>query len=1098
MVAVSNRRVYDRPTKGQGTLNGVVSSALLATLVVAVPPQAEPVVRTVRALSMSGTDSALMAGITDHPDEARELLRRLLREAAADTRSDRPPALDAAQRVAHAFAAAWHDSSLLRRVTLVRTWSAADRRRWAIADSVWTDGRDALARVGVDGAMPRFRESLRLYRTLSDSGGIGVALLAIGTAFYYAGEADSAGRYLEQALRLAEATGNPRTAANAMVALGSVVHQGGDPSRAGEWYTQALSRYRRIGDQRGMAAVHNNLGVLAEELGDTERAREAYTSALTLSRAHENRSAAAHNLLNLGNLAAREGNYDAAAAQYDEALSIYRQLDEPYHAADALRNLGLLDVRRGDYRSALQRLSHALETYERTGYTTDAIATRRSLALVHAAVGELDAALRQLGDAEATAKAHAASQHLVADLVLARGDLALQLNALSDAGDAYAGALRLYRVAGNSLGEADALEGRGVLMLLREDLSAALDACEVALRAKEMAVDPHAAARTRLLAAFAAGQLGDTAAARTWLEEALTVFHRFDDPVAQGATLAALGDLAATTGDPLRAESHYERGLRLIEHSTAPHVAWRLHAGLGSALETRGALPEAAEELRRAIAEIERVSAAVRLEERRAAYLADKWNVYTELALLERARGRHGAAFEVSERMRARQLLDLLGRGRITPPPPAGELAQREQRLRRRIDELTGRLTSEPSGDSRTLRSPDFDAVDRASLLSMLAGAQREYAALLLALRERSPDYATVVSGDAVRADDVRSALAPDEALLEYLLGDSGSVLFVATRDGIEALDLAVDRHTIARLVDLTRGTLTRAASLEGSAPWRAPLRRLYRLLVAPAEEAGLLEGKRRLVVAPHAELHYLPFAALIASNGPDAFLIERFELNYVPSASVWLGLRQRVTSPPTDRVLALAPRVSPLPGSGAEAEVIARLYGERADVVTGRSATEDILASTVARYAVVHIASSGILNKHNPLFSFVELNAGDGEDGRLEVHEVFGLDLDARLVVLSACQTALGSGALADAPAGDDWVGLVRAFLIAGASSVVGTLWAVDDRATARVVERFYQQYSSGVAPAAALARAQRASLRDSETAHPFYWAAFVTVGAP
>jgi CHAT domain-containing protein len=145
-----------------------------------------------------------------------------------------------------------------------------------------------------------------------------------------------------------------------------------------------------------------------------------------------------------------------------------------------------------------------------------------------------------------------------------------------------------------------------------------------------------------------------------------------------------------------------------------------------------------------------------------------------------------------------------------------------------------------------------------------------------------------------------------------------------------------------------------------------------------------------------------------------------------------------------------------------------------------------------------VHIASNGILNKHNPLFSFVELSADDENDGRLEVHEVFGLDLNARVVVLSACQTALGSGTRADVPEGDDWVGLARAFLFAGASNVVATLWPVEDRATAQLVERFHVAYASGVSPAAALARAQRAALHDTRTDHPFFWSAFVAVGDP
>jgi CHAT domain-containing protein len=125
-----------------------------------------------------------------------------------------------------------------------------------------------------------------------------------------------------------------------------------------------------------------------------------------------------------------------------------------------------------------------------------------------------------------------------------------------------------------------------------------------------------------------------------------------------------------------------------------------------------------------------------------------------------------------------------------------------------------------------------------------------------------------------------------------------------------------------------------------------------------------------------------------------------------------------------------------------------------------------------------------------------VELAPGEGQDGRLEVHEVFGLHLSADLVVLSACQTGLASGALADVPPGDDWVGLTRAFLHAGARRVVATLWPVDDWATAALMERFYEGYVGGAEPAQALAAAQRVLIAQPATAHPFYWAGFVAVG--
>ena len=248
-------------------------------------------------------------------------------------------------------------------------------------------------------------------------------------------------------------------------------------------------------------------------------------------------------------------------------------------------------------------------------------------------------------------------------------------------------------------------------------------------------------------------------------------------------------------------------------------------------------------------------------------------------------------------------------------------------------------------------------------------------------------------------------------------------------------------------------------------------------------------------MIAPHVELHYLPFAALVRSGLPEQPLIERHIVEYVPSASVWLRLRRRVTPVSSNTVLAFAPRAMALPGSAAEVRAIGRIKGEQARVLVGADATERAFRTLAPARGIVHLATYGVLNKHNPLFSYVELGAGGGEDGRLEVHEVLGLTLNARLLVLSACQTGLAAGTLADVPAGDDWVGFTQAFLFSGASNVLATLWPVQDIATAQFMERFYTELAAGRPEAEALAEAQRAALRESNTAHPFYWAGFALV---
>jgi CHAT domain-containing protein len=191
-----------------------------------------------------------------------------------------------------------------------------------------------------------------------------------------------------------------------------------------------------------------------------------------------------------------------------------------------------------------------------------------------------------------------------------------------------------------------------------------------------------------------------------------------------------------------------------------------------------------------------------------------------------------------------------------------------------------------------------------------------------------------------------------------------------------------------------------------------------------------------------------------------------------------------------------VAPLDSRLPGALAEVNRIARIHGPAATVMAGAGATEQRFRDLAGDYGLVHIASFGVLNRHNPMFSFVELARAGNDDGRLETHEVFTLRLAADLVILSACQTGLAAGARVDVPNGDDWVGLVRAFLFAGADRVLGSLWAVDDGGTAVFMTRLHEQLAAGVAPSAAVAAVQRRMIREPGMTDPYLWAAFAVSG--
>ncbi len=962
----------------------------------------------------SGPSDSLRFTAMRLPESALVLETRARPFAVRDAISDALARgeLDAARRIAAAYAVAWRDSFLVREVERFAAWPLERRAAKVWADSARRAGIAAYGRDGATAAIRIWRRALGRITPIDDTAGVAGLLGNIGAGLLAESRVDSAVTYLDRARLLASGVGDIRVEANAVGALAGVSEDRGDLAAAQAGYVRALALRERIGDTRGAAADHNNLGLLAQTGGDLDEAHRQFEAALALNR--------------LAGLASVDGDFALAVRLYRDALATWRAREQWADAAAALHGLGQVELRRGDYPAARASLGEALAIYDRTGPLADALAVRRDLAGALAAAGELQGALDELRHAQRLADSARASPGVRAGIALTRADLAARLNTPAEAERLYA---------------------------------------------------------------------RDTTAARRELAQAAADLERLGDPVATAAALGQRAGLEAAAGLPAAAESLYRAALERLRGRTAPDVSWHLHSGLGLARRAQGDAEEAARELRLAIAEVERPSRSLTLAERRSAFLADKWEVYAQLALTERGRSRPGAAFEASERLRAREMLELLARGRVAAPADtAADLVAREQDLRRRIAELTRELEDVTASDDAVRGSSGRPAPQAGR--EALDRAQEAYTDLLLEIGERAPQHASLVSREAPRWQDVGRRLAPEQAFIEYLVSDSGSLAFVVTRDTAAVVDLGAGRRDLARLVAFARGTLEPGGSLRTDSLWRGPLRQLHEYLIAPIEEAGLLAGKTRLVLVPHAELHYLPFAALVDRAGAGRFLMEHYEVTVTPSAAVWLALGDRGASRAGSGVLALAPRPDVLPGSRREVAAVGGLVGADARVLTAGGATEDAFRREAPRRRIVHLATYGVLNKHNPLFSFVELAPGGGQDGRLEVHEVFGLHLTADLVVLSACETGVGSGALADVPAGDDWVGLVRAFLHAGAAHVVATLWRVDDWATEALMERFYESLATGAEPARALALAQRALVGAPATAHPRYWAGFVAVG--
>ena len=720
------------------------------------------------------------------------------------------------------------------------------------------------------------------------------------------------------------------------------------------------------------------------------------------------------------------------------------------------------------------------------------VGTRVDLSQVFAAMGNLDRADGALRAADLSARRGGLSAATEGRLRLARGDLALEFNRLRSAREFYESGLAILRDANDSSGEAAALVALGELSLIEEDYPRARSLLTSAAGRQQSSGESRSAALTSLLAAKAARAMGDTAEARRGVAGAVDTLRAVGDRAAHAWALCESGAHHLATGEPGAAEAAFRSGLARLARSPAAGVSVCLYDGLGRTLQARGATRAAIEELQRGIGEIEMAAMGVAAIGRRSDFLSDKWKLYSDLALAQRAIGEDSSAFQTSERLRARQTLSL-----VTDDSPSTMpmLHPRLASLRRRIATLLDVSTANETAVA--LRGRDELSGMPGDRHAVLTRAEAEYSELLDSLEAAGASNSRPRTTPAMPGwREIAARLPADAAMVEYLVTDSTVLAFVIVANRLSVVDLPVTGAELATEVAFVRGTLTPKAASNPGLPWEAPLRRLRGQLVTPLERAGLLTGKSRLLIVPHRELHYLPFAALLELGPSRHFLIQRYEIGMVASGAVWLRIRARPASSNTGNVLALAPRPRDLPGSRAEVRAIGTLYGADAMVAIGDRATRELLVSAAPGRSVVHLASRGVLNRHNPRFSYIALAPGDASDGRLAVHDVARLSIDARLVVLSACQTGLGSGRLVDVPPGDDWVGLVQAFQSAGARSVLATLWPVEDQATAGLMKRFYVALKAGDSESGALAAAQRGAIASGNVRAPFYWAGFVLNG--
>ncbi|NEP87818.1 MAG: CHAT domain-containing protein [Okeania sp. SIO2C2] len=883
------------------------------------------------------------------------------------------------------------------------------------------------------GAVPKWEEALLLFRKTGNLSREATTLNNIGSVYDSLGEKQIALNFYQQALPLRRQVGDRGGEATTLNNIGFVYNSLGEKQIALKFYQQALPIYQQVGDRFGKAITLNNIGIVYDSLGEKQTALNFYQQALILRQQVGDRFGKAGSLNNIGLVYDSLGEKQTALNFYQQALPIYQQLGYRRGEATVLNNIGLVYDSLGEKQTALNFYQQALPIYQQVGDRGGEATTLNNIGLVYDSLGEKQTAL-----------------------------------------NFYQQALPIYQQVGYRRGEATTLNNIGLIY----------------------------------------DSLGEKQTALNFYNQSLTLDQQVGDQSGQAITLYNIARLKRGEGKLTESLATIEKSLEIIEN-----------------LRTKVASPEL-----------------------RASYFAtvqDRYEFNIDLLMQlhqqQPNQGYDGKAFHASERSRARTLIELLNEASVNirqgiDPQLATAETELQQQLNtietQRIQLLSGEYTPEQKANIEKTRDKLID----------------EYDKLRAKIRTASPNYAAITQPQPLTLKEVQQqVLDNDTLLLQYSLGKKSSYLWAVTKDSIHSYQLPTEAEIKNAAIELMV-RITSSRERNNIAKVDSAADALTEIILKPVADKF---NKKRLLIVADRFLQEIPFSALSIPNTDgesDGYqpLIVNHEIVNLPSATTIANIRNstksrklapkkvaiiadpvfspedgRVISAKSDRSSVISGKINTastsenrsralpleaqqldraardvgikwdrLPATRTEAEAIMALLpeSERTQAFDFQANRKTATSKELGQYQIVHFATHGFANGKQPelsgvVMSLVDKN-GNWQNGFLRLNDIFNLNLPAELVVLSACQTAQGKDIK-----GEGLVGLTRGFMYAGAKRVVGSLWVVDDAATADLMSQFYQgMLEQGLSPVEALRAAQLQMWEGGIS--PYYWGAFTLQG--
>lgn len=886
-------------------------------------------------------------------------------------------------------------------------------------------------------------------------------------------------------------------------------------------YSEALALLKAEGRTAAVAGCLFHQAYLFMYLNQYDLARDAIDLCLRAAREAGDRTGEIKALELLSFIRLDQGDYRGALDLCLDALRGAQALGDPDLEATCLRTLGVARMETGDLVAAAEGLNKAAAWFARLGEERRLGVVLYWQSLLYKQQGDFSRALltarRGLAISQREGFRTAEAFHLsaIGDFYHALGhyDKALSYNKK---------ALLISQSYIGKWSREECLNSIGSVYMETARYREALEYFKLALNYVRQIAHNREEARCYYNIGQAYLELDDLERAEEYFGRGRTEAESSGQRVVLGLCLVRLGDLARRQGDAAAAEDGYRSAARLGEEIGHPAIRWQAAAGQGALAAGRNRIADAVNHYLGAVAVIEDLRSLILEREHSAGFFQSKLGVYEDLMDLyaqlhasEPDAGYDRRCYEYAERARSRAFLDDLQAARIdprtwpAPPEDRADILALSQTVSRTLTELS--------------RS-DIGRSERERLWESLEMTEEDLQAAVEAVRLERPDLARLMRCEPSGLDEIRRVvLGPGTVLLELFAGEHGVYVFYVSREKLKIHRLTGDAGRAIR--ELARNYAQLLASPRVTAPEAAAAGRgLYEQLIAPGRDV-IGSDTRSLIIVPDREFCFVPFETLAVGTGarglsePD-YLVRTWAITYAPSASALANIlaRKEPASRPKDLLAIGAPIVLPsgssdgpewdnpleefyrekrfelgaLPFTRREIEGVSRFVRpERQDVLMGRSATEEMLARLrLADYRVLHFATHSLIDERVSHRSALVLSQDldPAEDGFLQVREIYQSELDADLVVLSACQTARGK-----LEKGEGVQGLPRAFFCAGARAVLVSLWPVGDRSTARFMRHFYSHLADGRSLQESLRRTKLDLARRSA---PLDWAGFVLLG--